>query len=959
MLCFHAKQAVAQTPTIIYVDSAVMASGTGVSWTSPLKTLSEGLWKAHAVSGPVQVWVRRGTYYPMQSPTMITDNRDSSFTISRNNLKVYGGFAGTETAISERIPGINTTILSGDIGFPYDYSDNSVHVVKIVTYPVTVIDSATMLDGLTITGGNANGATSNINFTIGGKPYAIINNRGGGLYIFCNGAGHSCTPLINNCSFNNNSAANAGGVENDGVEAMLNATYTNCKFIDNGSSGGGGAWGSESASATIKNCYFLRNNGGNSGGAISFLYNSSTLGTLTLENNTFESNLAYQGGAVFMRAIRSNLFAGNNIFTGNNGYIYGGGAMYLDLGSGKSTLVNNLFLRNQATSPTTAGGALKIVGGNGCSIINNTFFANSAASGRGGALCVENTGIDRQLFNNIFYYNYAGTAVSDTSLPFGYSLAAQGNNTFSNMPPGFVDESNPIGPDGIWGTGDDGLRLGPCSPYINTGNNSKNPMSQDLAGNNRIFGGIIDPGVYELQTPAAHIRDTIRAGICKDDSLLFNGIYYKMAQTHTDSFHTVAGCDSFKTLILTIRPATAPVVITPLSYCIATPANALAASGIAPTDTLLWYTIPTGGIGTKIAPTPNTSVAGITIYYVSSRSALGCESPRAAITVQTNPLPAPPAVISPVSYCIGSDAVPLNAGKESPSDVLLWYNSVSGGTSSTAAPVPATNALGTNTWYVSSRSAAGCESERKAITIHVFPQTLPALGLSPDNVLLCKGHHIMLYCTPVDAFYNYTWFKDGVEMGLPPGTTATPVGEAGIYQVRVADTAGCADRTINVSVSFYPTVVKPHINRMGTTLRLDHGYPQYQWYRNNKLIAGATAISCPLSFDGSYYAMVMDANGCTSVSDTITLNSLGMDETKVTGHDIRIYPNPTQNTVFIDAPQPVNISVKDVTGRVVMTLQNAAQADLGNYADGMYLFYLTDGDNKSIGVEKVYKTSTR
>ena len=44
-------------------------------------------------------------------------------------VEVYGGFAGTETLLSERNPAANITILSGDIGTLGDPSDNCYHVV--------------------------------------------------------------------------------------------------------------------------------------------------------------------------------------------------------------------------------------------------------------------------------------------------------------------------------------------------------------------------------------------------------------------------------------------------------------------------------------------------------------------------------------------------------------------------------------------------------------------------------------------------------------------------------------------------------------------------------------------------------------------------------------------------------------------------------------------------------------
>jgi hypothetical protein len=55
---------------------------------------------------------------------------------------------------------------------------------------------------------------------------------------------------------------------------------------------------------------------------------------------------------------------------------------------------------------------------------------------------------------------------------------------------------------------------------------------------------------------------------------------------------------------------------------------------------LVWYTIASGGVGDSIAPTPRTSAAGITNYWVSQINNVGtCESQRLKIAVTVNSLP--------------------------------------------------------------------------------------------------------------------------------------------------------------------------------------------------------------------------------------------------------------------------------------------------------------------------------
>ena len=101
-------------------------------------------------------------------------------------MGVYGGFAGTETSRDERDWATNVTTLSGDLlgddapGF-INYDENSYHVVT-----GSGVDSTAVLDGFTITGGNAIGDPNSTNV------------NGGGMY---NDQG---SPTLMNLNFNDN-----------------------------------------------------------------------------------------------------------------------------------------------------------------------------------------------------------------------------------------------------------------------------------------------------------------------------------------------------------------------------------------------------------------------------------------------------------------------------------------------------------------------------------------------------------------------------------------------------------------------------------------------------------------------------------------------------------------------------------------------------------------------------------
>ncbi len=115
---------------------------------------------------------------------------------------------------------------------------------------------------------------------------------------------------------------------------------------------------------------------------------------------------------------------------------------------------------------------------------------------------------------------------------------------------------------------------------------------------------------------------------------------------------TVNTCESSRSQINVITNATpaAPSVTATVTYCQNATALQLTATG----NNLLWYTIPAGGTGSSIAPTPSTASIGTTSYYVT-QTINNCESPRATINVVVHSLPQTP-VISQVGNDLSSNA---------------------------------------------------------------------------------------------------------------------------------------------------------------------------------------------------------------------------------------------------------------------------------------------------------------
>jgi predicted outer membrane repeat protein len=244
---------------------------TATSWATSTNNL-QGAINASAAND--QVWVRAGTY----KPTTTTD-RSISFNIP-NGVKVYGGFAGTETTTDQRPAGQPLTTLSGEIGNTATTADNSYHVVQFYR-----ANTQTRLDGFAITGGNANdpGYPNNVGGGIyndgssGGNSSPTISNclfvsnaafnDGGAIYNDGNGAG-TCSPALFNCAFQANSASSGGAITTVGTTSS--PRFVNCSFQGNSASQGGAMF-NYSGSPRLQNCAFFDNGGANTFGGVTIL----------------------------------------------------------------------------------------------------------------------------------------------------------------------------------------------------------------------------------------------------------------------------------------------------------------------------------------------------------------------------------------------------------------------------------------------------------------------------------------------------------------------------------------------------------------------------------------------------------------------------------------------------------------------------------------------------------------
>ncbi|RFS17151.1 S-layer family protein [Emticicia sp. C21] len=270
-----------RTPTRRYVKTIGTGTGDGFSWANASGDIQAMI---NASSANDSVWVSAGIYKPIAdaSGNVNPSNSRNKIWYMKSGVKLFGGFAGTETSFAQRDFKTNKTIFSGDVdnndtntdgnSIAETYTDiqgnNVYHILAIIN-----CDKNTGVDGITFTAGKSTG--SSVSQTVNGFPLSSV--YGAALSI------NASFPTIKNCIF----------IGNDG---LFGTTYhNNTNGID---------------TVRINNSYYLNNRGEQTGGM--FIHRGHTFvdNVVLFNNAAFLSNNYRDGGAI---SVSSNMQAGKTI----------------------------------------------------------------------------------------------------------------------------------------------------------------------------------------------------------------------------------------------------------------------------------------------------------------------------------------------------------------------------------------------------------------------------------------------------------------------------------------------------------------------------------------------------------------------------------------------------------------------------------------------------------------------
>lgn len=789
------------TGQVYFVNRNVLVSGNGLSWATAFKTLQEAL----EVPNIKEIWMAQGRYVPTKDHlgnATPLNNKTKTFVLP-NNLKIYGGFNGTETNRNQQNFTTNVTTLSGDflnndaltgIGNTISITNNEENVYHVL---VSINNSVnTLLNGITVSGGNGGlvGAT-----TISG--IVVEDQSGGGIYI------ENSSPKFENVIFTKNrSGAGVGG----SVRAKnSNSTFKNCNF-EYSIAVYGGAFLHESSSITISNCLFLGNKATATGGG---LFNNGG-STTTINNSNFSLNAASTGGGAH-NASNSNTTYNLCDFNGNfTTDPYAGGAGFYNGNSSVVTVNKSNFNNNNSVRGGGIYGFNTTLSINDCVFNANLTYTvpligDSIAYG-GAIFC---TGSTLNITNSIFQNN-SGSSSAGVAIAFRNCTALLTKCNFNNnIGSGFaveyeygvvtfkecVFENNPSG--GVWSNSNSASSFTNCIFTGNTntsifargltyvtnctivGNNSSNPtLNSNNYGNliiknsiisNNASGVVVDaqsslgisytniaggaPGLGNLDLPNYFTNITSPKGA---DGIWFTADDGFQLGCNSGAYNTANSTDAptldalnvtrpqFEALDMGAYESTTnltstlapPVAAVSQTLCLGATVAELQATG----TNIKWY----NGLGANAQLLPSTTVLIFGANYYCSQSNANCESNRTQIVVNLLITEAP-TVTATQTFCGGSTVANLVPS----STAIKWYNSLTGGVA-----LNSSDLLSTGNYYAS-LTEFGCESTaRSLVNVVVNTTSLPTAATSQifcGNVtvanLTATGTNIKWYSTSTET----------------------------------------------------------------------------------------------------------------------------------------------------------------------------------------------------------------
>jgi len=203
--------------------------------------------------------------------------------------------------------------------------------------------------------------------------------------------------------------------------------------------------------------------------------------------------------------------------------------------------------------------------------------------------------------------------------------------------------------------------------------------------------------------------------------------------------------------------------------------------------------------------------------------------------------------------------------------------------------------------------------------------SLTSAGNADSYVLKLKSCSLTSSIDNQTACDFFTWI-DGV----------TYFSNNNLVSFTLTNSSGC-DSLVKLNLTIHNSPL-PVIIQNGHTLSTD-SFASYQWYFDGAKLLGEESKSLTATADGIYTVSVTDGNNCIGTSDDYNFSTVSVNI--VNFNFFKVYPNPSQGVLFIEAESDFLFSVYDIHGRFITKGEATTRfATIENLSSGLYIIRL-------------------
>lgn len=232
---------------------------------------------------------------------------------------------------------------------------------------------------------------------------------------------------------------------------------------------------------------------------------------------------------------------------------------------------------------------------------------------------------------------------------------------------------------------------------------------------------------------------------------------------------------------------------------------------------------------------------------------------------------------------------------------------------------------------------------------------------APASLLEIQGAGSI--CSHTEATYAVAEVEEATDYiwTLPPGWSGSGTGNSitltandqsgvlGLQIVRCGDTSAL----VELPVSIFPPD-PPIIRINGFELSTLGDYESYLWMLNGQPIPGGDGATVVATQNGDYSVVVVNENGCIDTSAVYRVENVGLEDLSDLSKQIRVFPNPATDRIYIQSPRKVKIQVMTIEGKVVAGYEGQV-LNVKDYPAGIYLLRINTVTGQLIKTEKIVK----